>query len=53
MYGCGRCRSRCPSIKSAGMYAIGVGDAKILSQADEVIPSLTAFPIGEAYKAIS
>jgi beta-phosphoglucomutase len=41
------------AIKSAGMYAIGVGDAKVLNQADVVIPSLTAFPAGEAFKAIS
>jgi beta-phosphoglucomutase len=41
------------AIKSAGMYAIGVGDPKILNQADQVIPNLTTFPIGAAYQAIS
>jgi beta-phosphoglucomutase len=33
------------AIKSAGMYAIGVGDKKILHQADCVIPDLNAFPL--------
>ena len=32
------------AIKSAGMYAIGVGDPKVLAQADIVIPDLTVFP---------
>ena len=41
------------AIKSAGMYAIGVGDPKILNQADQVIPNLTTFPTGAAYQAIS
>jgi beta-phosphoglucomutase len=40
------------AIKAAGMYAIGVGDPKVLSQADRIIHDLTAFPTGEAYKAI-
>ncbi|WP_034334867.1 beta-phosphoglucomutase [Deinococcus misasensis] len=33
------------SIKAAGMYAVGVGDPEVLSQADQVIPDLTAFNI--------
>jgi beta-phosphoglucomutase len=40
------------AIKSAGMYAIGVGDPKILTQADRVIPDLSQFPLGDAFKAI-
>ena len=31
------------AIKSAGMYAIGVGDASVLALADRVIPDLTHF----------
>jgi beta-phosphoglucomutase len=34
------------AIKAAGMYAIGVGDPKVLTMADRVIPNLTSFPIG-------
>ena len=41
------------AIKSANMYAIGVGDKKVLNQADRVIPDLNAFPLGDAFKAIS
>jgi beta-phosphoglucomutase len=41
------------AIKSAGMYAIGVGDPKVLNKADRVIPDLASFPTGAAYKAIS
>jgi beta-phosphoglucomutase len=33
------------SIKSAGMFALGVGDARVLRQADRVIPSLEQFDI--------
>ncbi|TWI63034.1 beta-phosphoglucomutase [Pseudoduganella lurida] len=33
------------SIKSAGMYAIGVGDPAVLTEADQVIPDLAAFRI--------
>jgi beta-phosphoglucomutase len=33
------------SIKAAGMHAIGVGDPRVLVDADEVIPDLTAFRI--------
>jgi beta-phosphoglucomutase len=40
------------AIKSAGMYAIGVGDKSVLNQADRVIPDLTSMPLGEAFKAI-
>jgi beta-phosphoglucomutase len=40
------------AIKTAGMYAIGVGDPSVLKEADLVIPDLTSFPLGEAYKAI-
>ncbi|GEM48785.1 beta-phosphoglucomutase [Deinococcus cellulosilyticus] len=35
------------SIKAAGMYAVGVGDPAVLSQADQVIASLTAFSIAD------
>jgi beta-phosphoglucomutase len=38
------------AIKSAHMYAIGVGDPKVLSQADMVIPDLKAFPLGENFQ---
>ncbi len=31
------------AIKAAGMYAVGVGDAAVLQQADDVIPGLQAF----------
>ncbi len=41
------------AIKSANMYAIGVGDKNILNQADSIIADLTQFPINDAYKAIS
>lgn len=40
------------AIKSANMYAIGVGDKKVLNQADRVIPDLNAFPLGESFKSI-
>jgi beta-phosphoglucomutase len=40
------------AIKSAGMYAIGIGDRSVLNQADRVIPDLTSMPLGEAFKAI-
>lgn len=40
------------SIKGAQMYAVGVGNPNVLREADEVIPDLTAFPVGDAYKAI-
>jgi beta-phosphoglucomutase len=33
------------SIKSAGMFALGVGDARVLRQADRVIPSLEQFDL--------
>jgi beta-phosphoglucomutase len=33
------------SIKAAGMYAVGVGDPAVLTQADVVIPDLTAFDL--------
>jgi beta-phosphoglucomutase len=33
------------SIKSAGMYALGVGDPAVLRQADKVIPDLTHFSL--------
>jgi len=33
------------SIKAAGMYAVGVGDPRVLAAADVVIPDLTAFRI--------
>jgi beta-phosphoglucomutase len=33
------------SIKSAGMFALGVGDATVLRQADRVIPSLEQFDL--------
>jgi beta-phosphoglucomutase len=33
------------AIKAAGMYAIGVGDPRVLRQADQVIPGLYAFDI--------
>lgn len=33
------------AIKSAGMYAVGVGDPAMLSQADDVIPSLKSFKL--------
>ncbi|GGY93087.1 beta-phosphoglucomutase [Pseudoduganella plicata] len=35
------------SIKSAGMYAVGVGDPHTLRQADVVIPSLAQFRLGD------
>jgi beta-phosphoglucomutase len=41
------------AIKSADMYAIGVGCRDVLSQADLIIDDLTAFPLGAAYKAIA
>jgi beta-phosphoglucomutase len=33
------------SIKSAGMYALGIGDPTVLTQADVVIPSLSQFKL--------
>ncbi|UGQ46197.1 beta-phosphoglucomutase [Massilia endophytica] len=36
------------SIKSAGMFALGIGDPEILTQADVVIPGLTQFKL-QAY----
>lgn len=33
------------AIKSAGMYAVGVGDPAVLQQADDVIPGLQAFEL--------
>jgi beta-phosphoglucomutase len=39
------------AIKAANMYAIGVGDPKILSAADLVIPDLTAFHLDQVLKA--
>jgi beta-phosphoglucomutase len=39
------------AIESAGMYAVGIGDPKVLTQADMVIPDLTTFPVGEAFTA--
>jgi len=33
------------SIKSAGMYALGIGDPAVLRQADKVIPSLAQFSL--------
>ena len=33
------------AIKAAGMWAVGVGDARILAEADEVIPDLLAFDV--------
>lgn len=33
------------SIKSAGMYALGIGDPAVLTQADVVIPSLSQFTL--------
>jgi beta-phosphoglucomutase len=35
------------SIKSSGMYAIGIGDPTILAQADRVIPGLDQFNLSE------
>ncbi|GGJ30749.1 beta-phosphoglucomutase [Deinococcus roseus] len=35
------------SIKSAGMYAVGVGDPQVLTQADRVIPGLQDFSIAD------
>jgi beta-phosphoglucomutase len=35
------------SIKSAGMYALGVGSPDVLTQADRVIPSLADFRLGD------
>jgi beta-phosphoglucomutase len=35
------------SIKSSGMYAIGIGDPTILTQADRVIPGLDQFNLSE------
>jgi beta-phosphoglucomutase len=37
------------SIKAAGMYAVGVGDPRVLTEADIVIPDLTQFRL-EQYK---
>ncbi|MES2072303.1 MAG: beta-phosphoglucomutase [Pseudomonadota bacterium] len=35
------------SIKAAGMYALGIGQPSILTQADKVIPSLADFSLGD------
>jgi hypothetical protein len=35
------------SIKSAGMFALGVGSPQVLTQADRVIPSLLEFRLGD------
>jgi beta-phosphoglucomutase len=35
------------SIKSAGMFALGVGSPEVLTQADRVIPSLAAFSLDD------
>jgi beta-phosphoglucomutase len=35
------------SIKSAGMFALGVGDPAVLTQADRVIPNLSAFRLDD------
>jgi beta-phosphoglucomutase len=35
------------SIKSAGMFALGIGSPNVLTQADRVIPSLAQFRLGE------
>ena len=35
------------AIKAAGMYAVGVGDPAVLSQADRVIPGLAAFRLSD------
>lgn len=35
------------AIKSAGMYAVGIGDSKILYGADDVIPGLDSFDINK------
>ncbi len=35
------------AIKHAGMYALGIGDAAVLPQADRVLPSLTAFKLAD------
>ena len=35
------------SIKSAGMYALGIGDPAVLTQADRVIPSLAQFRLND------
>ena len=35
------------SIKSAGMFALGVGSPEVLTQADRVIPSLAQFRLGD------
>jgi beta-phosphoglucomutase len=40
------------AIKSAGMYAIGVGNPQILNQADHIIASLIDFPVGPEFNAI-
>jgi HAD superfamily hydrolase (TIGR01509 family) len=35
------------SIKSAGMFALGVGSPEVLTQADRVIPDLTQFRLDD------
>ncbi len=35
------------AIKAAGMYAVGVGDPAILTEADRVIPGLSAFRLSD------
>jgi beta-phosphoglucomutase len=40
------------AIKAAGMFAIGVGDPKVLHQADRVIADLRGFPLQDDYRAV-
>jgi beta-phosphoglucomutase-like phosphatase (HAD superfamily) len=35
------------SIKSAGMFALGVGSPEVLTQADRVIPGLVEFRLND------
>jgi beta-phosphoglucomutase len=35
------------SIKSAGMFALGIGSPEVLTQADRVIPSLLEFRLDD------
>jgi beta-phosphoglucomutase-like phosphatase (HAD superfamily) len=35
------------SIKSAGMFALGIGDPAVLIQADRVIPNLSEFRLDD------
>ena len=41
----GRAVAGVASIKSAGMWALGIGDPTVLRQADRVIPSLAHFEL--------